>query len=79
MTIDPRVGLYVSIVAAILSALIAGGATFTDMFGPDNAKIILGILGLANAVINAVNAILHAIPSQAGPQAAKEFPLGPKA
>lgn len=79
MTIDPRIGMWLSIVAAIVSALVAGGAEFTDIFGPDRAKAILAFLGIINAVINAVNAALHAIPSQSGPVAAKQFLLGPKA
>jgi phage-related protein len=78
MTIDPRVGLWLSIIAAVVSALVAGGAEFTDIFGAQNAKMIIGILGIINTIINAINAILHAIPSQRGPVGAAQFPLGPK-
>ena len=78
MTINPRWGLWLSIIASVVSALVAGGAQFTDLFGPENSKTILAFLGLANTVVNAVNAVLHAIPAQSlpGPTAA-QFPLGP--
>jgi len=77
MTIDPRVGFWLSIVAAALSFLAGAGATMGDLFGPDNAKVVLGIIVLLNGVINAVNAVLHAIPSKPG--RFDEFPLAPKA
>jgi len=76
MTIDPRIGMWLSIFAAAVSALVAAGAEFTNVFGPDNAKIILGILGLFNVVLNSVNAVLHAIPGMPGPKGAKQYPLG---
>ena len=75
MTIDPRVGMYLSIVCAVLSFLVGAGATFTDLFGPETAKQIIGVVVILNGVINSVNAVLHAIPSKPG--AANEFPLGP--
>jgi hypothetical protein len=78
MTIDPRVGMWISIVAAIISALVAVPAEFTNVFGTQNASVILGVLGLINTVILAINAVLHAIPSQNTPAAAAQFPLGPK-
>ncbi len=79
MTIDPRIGLWLSIVAAVVSALVAGGAEFTTIFGDQNGKMILAILGLVNTVINGINAVLHAIPAQSpGPAGAGKFPLGPK-
>ena len=68
--------MWLSIFAAAISALVASGALFTDVFGPDNAKLILGILGLFNVVLNAVNAVLHAIPGMPGPKGAKQYPLG---
>lgn len=76
MTLDPRYGFWISIIAAIIGALIAGGATFTGIFGEATADKILAVLGLTNTVINAVNAVLHAIPSQ--PNANNQFFLGPK-
>jgi len=78
MTINPRWGLWLSMIAAVVSALVAGGAQFTDLFGPENSKTILAFLGLANTVVNAVNAVLHAIPAQSLPApTAAQFPLGP--
>lgn len=78
MTINPKIGMWLCIIAAIISALVAIPTTFTDIFGPDNAKVVLGVLGLLNTITNAVNAVLHAIPSVSGPAGAAEFPLGPK-
>jgi len=78
MTIDPRIGLYLSIAAAIISALVGAGAEFSTLFSQEQTKAILALLTLLNTVINAVNAVLHAIPSQAAVQDPKMFPLGPK-
>jgi len=77
MTIDPRVGMWVSIVAAVISALLLCGAEFTTIFGAANTGVILAVLGLLNTIINAGNAVLHMIPSQPGPAGAAQFPLGP--
>lgn len=76
MTINPKVGMWVSIIAAIVSALLLSGAEFTTIFGAGNTEKILAGLGIINAIINGANAVLHMIPSQSG--AAAEFPLGPK-
>lgn len=78
MTIDPRVGMWISIIAAAISGLVAVPTEFTNVFGAQTASTILGILGIINTVILAINAVLHAIPSQNGPAAAQQFPLGPK-
>jgi uncharacterized membrane protein HdeD (DUF308 family) len=75
MTIDPRWGMWISIIAAILSFLVGAGATFTDLFGPEVSKTIVGVAVLLNGVINAINAVLHAVPSKPG--AFNEFPLAP--
>lgn len=77
MTIDPRIGLYLSVLMAMLAFIVGAGATLTDLFGPETTKIVLAISTLVLGVGNAVNAVLHAIPSKPG--AASEFPLGPKA
>jgi hypothetical protein len=76
MTIDPRVGLYLSIVMAILAYLTGATAVFTDLFGAQHAKIIMGLITLVLGILSSINAVLHAIPSKPG--AAAEFPLGPK-
>ena len=76
MTLDPRVGVYFSIFAAIISTLVLCGAEFTTLFGSTDTAKILAALGILNAVINGLNAVLHMIPSK--PNAANEFALGPK-
>lgn len=78
MTIDPRVGMWLSIVLAILG--VAAGSTdqLKVIFGEHTETIILAWIVLVMGVGNAINAVLHAIPSQSGPTAAAEFPLGPK-
>lgn len=77
MTIDPRIGFYLSIVLAVISFLAGAGTQFTTLFGEHTANIILSVCVLLLGVGNAVNAVLHAIPSKPG--AANEFPLGPAA
>jgi hypothetical protein len=78
MTIDPRVGFYLSVVLAVIGVLAISGTTLTDMFGPHVTKIILSSSTLLLAIGNAVNAVLHAIPSKTTPAALEEFYLGPK-
>lgn len=76
MTIDPRVGFYLSISLAVIGFLAGAGTQFTTLFGDHTANIILAICVLVLGCGNAVNAVLHAIPSKPG--ALNEFPLGPK-
>ena len=75
MTIDPRVGFWLSITLAVLAFLSGAGATFTDLFGAAHAHAIIGLIGLVMGIGNSINAVLHAIPSKPG--AANEFLLGP--
>jgi hypothetical protein len=77
MTIDPRIGLYFCLISAIGSALVLCGAEFTTLFGSVETARILAGLAIFNVIVNAVNGVLHMIPSKAN--AANEFPLGPKA
>lgn len=77
MTIDPRIGFYLSIALAVIGVGAASGTQFTTIFGEHTANIILSVDALILGAGNAVNAILHAIPSKPG--AANEFPLGPSA
>jgi hypothetical protein len=77
MTISPKVGMWISIIAAIVSGLMLCGAEFTTLFGEGNTDKILAVLGLLNTVINGANAILHMIPSASTPAALNAFPLGP--
>ncbi len=79
MTLDPRVGFWFSVVAALVSGLLLAGAEFTTLFGQASTDRILAGLGIINVVINSLNAVLHAIPSQSTAQAMKTFYLGPKA
>lgn len=77
MTIDPRIGMWLSVVLAIMGFLGGAGSQFTDLgLSPGTVKALLAGDALLLGVGNAVNAVLHAIPSKQG--AANEFPLGPK-
>jgi len=81
MTISPKWGMWMSIVAAIVSALLLCTTQFTTLFGQTTAdKIDAGII-IINAIISGVNAVLHAIPASPPPTvaAANQFPLGPSA
>ncbi len=85
MTIDPRISFWFSVVCAIIAALIAVDTkTFVTLFG-NNADKVTAILGILGAVLAAINAVLHAIPSSGAAltkeqEAAdlKKFYLAPK-
>lgn len=79
MTVNPKWGMWISIIAAAVSALLLCGAEFTTIFGTENTGKILAALGIVNALINGANAVLHAIPSSVPTTAASaaQFPLGP--
>jgi len=81
MTIDPRVGMWISIIAALLSFAAGAGAEFTTMFDAHTANLIIAWATFLGGTISAVNAVLHAIPAQALPDAAtaNKFALGPSA
>ena len=76
MTLNPRVGMYLSLAAALL--LFAAGAStqLTDLFNPVVARKIVAGATFLGGLVSAANAVLHAIPSEPGKNA--EFPLGPK-
>lgn len=76
MTLNPLYGVVFSICMLIVSALGAAGAYFTTLFGESASVKIMAGLAILNIVNNAINAVLHMIPSKAG--ASSEFPLGPK-
>lgn len=78
MTIDPRIGMWLSIALATIAFLTTAGAELTTIFGQAAANDILAGCGLLMGLGNALNAVLHAIPSQSGAAGAAEFPLGPK-
>ena len=76
MTIDPRVGFWLSVGLAIIGVLASSATQLTTLFGEHTTAIILALTTLLMTAGNAINAVLHAIPSKPG--AASEFPLGPK-
>ena len=77
MTIDPRVGMWISIIAAVLMFTAGASAELTNLFDAHTAGVIVAASTFLGGVISAVNAVLHMIPSQTGPIAAAQFPLGP--
>jgi len=77
MTLNPLWGAAFSICMLIVSTLGAAGAYFTTLFGETSSVKILAGLAILNIVNNAINTVLHMIPSKPG--AANEFPLGPSA
>jgi uncharacterized membrane protein len=70
--------MWLSIVLAIIAFLTTAGTELTTLFGQSTTNIILGVCALLMGTGNAINAVLHAIPSVTGPQGAAQFPLGPK-
>jgi len=79
MTIDPRVGMYMSIGLAVIGVLGGFSDQFTTVFGAHATAIILAVAYMLMTVGNAVNGVLHAIPSKSTPAALASFPLGPGA
>jgi len=78
MTISPKVGMWMSIALAVIGFLAGGGTELTTIFGEHTTNIILAVSTLILGAGNAVNAVLHMIPSQNGPVGAAQFPLGPE-
>lgn len=76
MTIDPRVGFWLSIILAIVLYLGGASGEWTDLLGPETARRVLAILALVGGTGSAINAVLHAIPSKSTPAALANFPLG---
>lgn len=81
MIIDPRIGFWLSVALALIGVASTSATQFVTIFGQHTSDIIVSLSLLLLTAGNAVNAILHAIPSSAPTTvaAAKEFPLGPKA
>jgi hypothetical protein len=77
MTIDPRIGMWLSIGLALIGFIAGAGSQLTTIFGEHTTNIILAVSALVLGAGNAINAVLHMIPSIPGPAGAKEFPLGP--
>jgi phosphosulfolactate phosphohydrolase-like enzyme len=79
MTINPKWGMWLSIILALGGALTGLGASFADLgLSPGEVKAVLAGDTIVLTLGNAVNAVLHMIPSQNGPAGAAQFPLGPK-
>lgn len=80
MTVDPRVGFWLSIFLAIVGVLAGGATQLTTLFGEHMSNMVLAGSVLTLAAGNAVNAVLHAIPASTNlsPAEEKKFPLGPK-
>lgn len=78
MTINPKWGMWLSIILAIIGAFAGASTQLTTIFGEHTATVILAVAVLLLTVGNAVNAVLHAIPSQSGTAGAAQFPLGPR-
>ena len=78
MTISPKVGMWLSIALAVIAYLADAGTALTGIFGEHATTIILSFCTLLMGIGNSINAVLHMIPSQSGPAAAAQFPLGPK-
>ena len=76
MILDPRIGMYLSLAAALLLFMAGASSQLTDLFDPVTAKQGVAAATFFGGMISAVNAVLHAIPSKPG--AFDEFPLGPK-
>lgn len=79
MILNPKWGMWISIIAAIVSGLLLCGAEFTTILGPTDTGKLLAGLGIVNTIINAANAVFHMIPASAPTTiaAADKFPLGP--
>lgn len=80
MTINPKIGMWLSILAALGTVLVLCGTEFTTLFGAIATAKILAALGIFNVAANAVNGVLHMMPASAAiqPSVAAQFPLGPK-
>ena len=76
MTIDPRVGFWLSIALAAIGAIAGAATQLTAIFGTHAAEMILASAVLLLTIGNAVNAVLHAIPSKRTAIAQESFYLG---
>jgi hypothetical protein len=78
VTLSPKVGMWFSIILAVVGAAAGCGAEFTTIFGQHVADQILAGDTFLLAIGTGVNAVLHMIPSVPGAAGAAQFPLGPK-
>jgi hypothetical protein len=79
MQLDPRWSVFLSLGLAALAFLGGASGLLVDTgLDPTTVKHLLAWDGIALGLGNCVNAVLGAIPSKPGPEAAKSFYLGPK-
>jgi hypothetical protein len=78
VTINPKWGIALSVLLAVLAFLATSQDTISELFGPNATPKVIALITLTLGIGNAINAVLHAIPSQSGPAGAAQFPLGPK-
>jgi len=71
--------MWLSIILAMAGAVAGTTTQLTTLFGVHTSEVILAVLVIIMTVGNAVNAVLHAIPSRVpdNTYAASKFPLGP--
>jgi hypothetical protein len=78
VTINPKWGMWLSIILAFGGAITGLSASFADLgLTPAEVKGVLAVDTIVLTLGNSINAVLHMIPSQSGPAGAAEFPLGP--
>jgi hypothetical protein len=78
MTLNPKWGIYLSLISAFLIFTAGASTQLTDLFSPEIAHKIVSACIYFGGAIAAINGVLHMIPSQTGAAAAAQFPLGPK-
>ena len=74
MTVDPKIGMWLSVLAAIILFVASAPVSLSDVFGVALAGKIVAIATLSGGIISAVNAVLHVIPAPMG----TKYLLGPK-
>lgn len=79
MTIDPRIGFWLGIVAGVLvfSATGPGAAELLSILGPSAGGIVVGICGYLAGILALVAGALHSIPSGNTAADSAKFYLGP--
>jgi len=80
MTIDPRIGFWLGVIASLLvaSSTGAGAASLTVIFGVAIATKIAAACAYFGFMCTIVVTALHGVPSANTPQAQKAFLFGPK-
>ena len=70
--LDPKVGMWLNIAAALAAYIASSAAAFTTLFGEGPTQKVVAIAGLAGGAIATVNAVLHAASSNStGPMVSK--------